>query len=267
MEKLQAAIREARARRDGHRTGPRPVPHETGGAGEVGQDWAALPVMTPGPARLSRNRVVTLSDNPAAAPLDRLRSRIQQHMGREGRRRLAITSPEPGTGKTTVAANLAGSIARCGAGRAVLIEFDLANPCLARLFGQGGTGGVADLLAGRIGFDCHARRLGANVAVAMNFEPVADPARLFHATPPGPLLERIERTYRPDLVILDLPPVLSGGAAASLLPHVDCALIVARAEVTPIAAVDAAEREVAAATDMLGVVLNRSRTPEAADAA
>ena len=40
---------------------------------------------------------------------------------------------------------------------------------------------------------------------------------------------------------------------------VDCALLIARAEVTTVAQIDACEREIAEQTNVLGVVLNQYR--------
>jgi protein-tyrosine kinase len=63
-------------------------------------------------------------------------------------------------------------------------------------------------------------------------------------------------------MIFDLPPLLVGDDTRSVLKDVDCALLVARSDVTTVAQIDTCEREIAEHTNMLGVVLNQCRDPD-----
>ena len=60
-------------------------------------------------------------------------------------------------------------------------------------------------------------------------------------------------------MIFDLPSILIGDDARSFLQHVDCALILARADQTRYGDFDRCEREVGEYTNVLGVVLNGYR--------
>lgn len=72
-------------------------------------------------------------------------------------------------------------------------------------------------------------------------------------------LARVQSTYDPDIMIFDLPSILIGDDARAFLQHVDCALILARADETRYGDFDSCEREVGEYTNVLGVVLNGYR--------
>ena len=63
-------------------------------------------------------------------------------------------------------------------------------------------------------------------------------------------------------MIFDMPPLLVGDDALAFIGHVDCVLLVAAAETTTIKEIDTCERELAAHTNVLGVVLNKCRYPD-----
>jgi len=63
-------------------------------------------------------------------------------------------------------------------------------------------------------------------------------------------------------VLFDMPPLLAGDDALAFIGHVDCVLLVAAAETSTIEEVDTCERELAAHTNVLGVVLNKCRYPD-----
>ena len=69
----------------------------------------------------------------------------------------------------------------------------------------------------------------------------------------------IEEAYQPDLVIFDLPPILSSDDTLGFISNVDCALLVAMAEKTTAENIDLAESELAAHSNVAGIVLNRCR--------
>jgi hypothetical protein len=64
---------------------------------------------------------------------------------------------------------------------------------------------------------------------------------------------------RPDIVIYDMPAMLTGDEVLAFLPNVDCVALVAAAEDSTIAEIDACERELSQRTNYLGMILNRCR--------
>lgn len=257
MEKLRNALADARQRRSDT---PRPPP----GAAfpeEVETQWRRLKSVTPDPAWLSDHRIVTAEASDRSEPFDLMRTKVLLQMRKHGWRRLAITSPGPRCGKSVVAANLALGLGRQPGRRTILIEADLRRPSLAGLIGHWPDDGAEALLSGRVGFADQALRLGTGLAVSLGLAPVADPSALLLSDATGPLLDRIEARYRPDLMIFDLPPLLTGDGAAGFLKTVDCALLIAAAETTTVSQIDACESEIAEQTNVLGVVLNKCRHP------
>ena len=63
-------------------------------------------------------------------------------------RSLLITSPEPGDGKSTIAANLAIALANAGK-RVLLLDGDLRNPSLHHIFGVSNDYGFSNVLSNR----------------------------------------------------------------------------------------------------------------------
>jgi len=60
-------------------------------------------------------------------------------------------------------------------------------------------------------------------------------------------------------MIFDTPPLLVSDDTLGFLDQVDCVLLVAEAEATTIDEIDNCEQELAARSNVLGVVLNKCR--------
>jgi Mrp family chromosome partitioning ATPase len=61
---------------------------------------------------------------------------------------LGVTSPNPGEGKTLVASNLAVSLAMGSRKKTILVDLNVYNPCLHRIFGTARGPGLAEALRG-----------------------------------------------------------------------------------------------------------------------
>ncbi len=286
MEKIQSAIAKARATREGR------VPEEAGSEDAEGNPkaptppaagipdrveaapaaapqpagsdapWKALPMFKVDQALMRRNRIVAFEGGPEAATFDVMRTRLLQQMRANKWRRLAITSPSAGCGKTTTSLNLAFSLARQSDQRMLLAEVDLRRPALARMLGVKEHHSFAQVLEGKAALADNAVRYGTNLAIATNHDPYRTPAELLHGPTVGPALAAIEARFDPSVMIFDMPPLLVGDDALAFIGHVDCVLLVAAAETTTIDEVDACERDLAAHTNVLGVILNKCRYPD-----
>lgn len=265
MEKLQAALETARRKRAqqfGESAEPAPVPVHRHAGSHVAGLWDGLAPVEIDGQLIQHNRVLTMDASAAATPFDILRTKILLQMRHNGWKRLAITSPLPSCGKTTTACNLALGFGRQAELHSILCDLDLRSPSVARTLGIPFQGGMGDMLLGDVNFAQHGRRYGANLALAMSGTPVVDPTRVLLAPQTRVTLEQIEENYEPDLMIFDLPSILVGDDTRAFLQHVDCALIIARADQTKYAQFDACEREVGEYTNVLGVVLNGYRYGE-----
>lgn len=276
MEKLQQALQKARADRaeadhgkSGAATGATAPLDMQGPGAAVAQAepasatsadrWGALTPATPDPAHLTRHRVVTQSYNTTAIPFDILRTKVVLQMRKHGWRRLAITSATPTCGKSTITCNLAMGLSRQSDLQAIVMELDLRAPSLAKMLGLTPPRDVSKLLLGETAFSEQALRLGDRVALSLAKGPSSDPTRFLLSQNIDDVIAGIEAAYEPDLMIFDMPPVLVSDDTRAFLGKVDCAMIVARAERTTIAQIDACEREIAEQTNVLGVVLNQTR--------
>ncbi|MBF6619484.1 MAG: hypothetical protein ITG02_04570 [Patulibacter sp.] len=147
---------------------------------------------------------------------------------RDGCRRMLVTSPSSGDGKTTTVLNLA--FALVGAGqRVIVVDFDLRRPELGRQLGLDGLDGMATSLAA-----------GAPLTSIMRSAPRLAPLRLVQvATGAGDvallpqLVQRMEAVLREagelaDYVLIDTAPLGEVGDALPLVEYVDDVLLVGR---------------------------------------
>lgn len=263
MEKLQAALDKARRSR-----GESIVPPETEPVAPKAQEkttsslfarWQALTPFEVQDKHLIQHRVVTRSARRAATPFDILRTKALLHMRQNGWKRLAITSPMPRSGKTTMACNLALGLGRQSDLRSILFDLDLRDPSVHSFFKARPPYEISEMLAGAAPFDEQALRYGDNVAVSMAQRAEPDPTRYLLAEETVKKLDEVQALYEPDVMIFDLPSVLVNDDSRAFLTNADCALIVVRADVTHYGQLESCQREVAEHTNVLGVVLNGYR--------
>jgi Mrp family chromosome partitioning ATPase len=270
MERLQAALEKARAQREGREPASRPVvkspavpapgaaPKPAPSAGA----WEDIPIGTWDRAHLARQRVVAFGGGVEANAVDMLRTRVAHLMRQNGWKRVAVTSPDKSAGKSTTCCNLLASFSRQADRRTILCDLDLRRPALASILGHKGEEGFAAVLDGRIPFEKQAVRFNETSAVAMNYRPERNPSELILSDRTATVLAQIEKTFQPDLMIFDMPPMLVTDDTLAFLKNVDCAIIVAGAETTTIDQIDICEKEIASQTNVLGVVLNKCRHME-----
>ena len=268
MEKIQAAIERARAERAALSGSEGPAPQvPTGTVPGLVSDpmidraaaWAALPAFAADPVGMNTHRIVAFAGGSDAVTFDVMRTKVLQQMRANNWRRLAITSPTPACGKSTIALNLGFSLARQPEIRTILVELDLRRPTLASMLGITGRPSFAQVLEGRTAFAdvalCHA----GNLALASNQGSVRNPAELLHGTSVPAALAAIEARYQPDILLFDMPPMLASDDTMAFVGQVDAVLLVAAAEATTIKEIDTCERELATQTNVMGVVLNKCR--------
>lgn len=258
MERIQSALAKARAARDRKMQGANPGAK---GQPESGP-WQDLGELSLDPRVLERNRIVAHNPSQSAASFDLMRTNLIRTLRSNGWSRVAITSPTQGCGKSTVALNLAFSLARMSDTRVLLIELDLRHPSMLSILGlEQGQDFAGMLASGKIDYS-HIRRVGPNLALALNSRPVPSPAELLSAARTADMIDEIETKLRPDCILFDMSPMLANDDAIAFLDQVDCALMVAAADETTITEVDRCGKDLAKRTQVLGVVLNKCRFME-----
>ncbi|PRY19850.1 Mrp family chromosome partitioning ATPase [Aliiruegeria haliotis] len=261
MEKLQAALAKAREKREslGVDTTRGVKSHRASTDHEIADRWSSIRRIDVSERKKERGRLVSLNSNKDAAAFDVLRTKVLKITAANGWRRIAVTSPAPGSGKTTTSINLAVSLSRQPDLRIMLMDLDMRRPALAKALGQREQHSVEDFLNGRADFPDIARRLSSNLILAMNHKPYREASDLFLREQTAQALDRVEADYQPDYMVFDMPPMLVNDDTAAFLGNVDCVLMIAEAGVTTIDQIDACERELASQTNVLGVVLNKCR--------
>lgn len=220
--------------------------------------WETLNAVTLDRENLLRNGLFPdTADHAITAQFDILRTRLVHAMQERGWKRIAVTSPTHGCGKSMVAANLALSLARLSWAKTVLVDLELRHPDLARLFGLA-PGSLPDVLSGDQPLESHLRRVGGNFALALNSDPVPRAAETLLDPRTTATLKAVVDHLDPTVVVLDLPHALGSDDVISILPHVDAVLLVADATKTTAEDVRACERLFEGRTQLMGVVLNRA---------
>ena len=274
MERLQAAIDKARQKRASEKGAAGP----SGGVGEavreivaanppegLAEAWAGLSVFSPKPAHLDEMRIVAHQMGPLSGPFEIMRTKLLLQMRANNWRRIAITSPTSGCGKTTISLNLAFCLARQTDLRVMLIDLDLRRPSVAPTLGVTRDLQLSRALAGTEPAQAHMMRIGANFAFAVNRTPTHNPAELLQGVHAAEVLDRIEAEYAPDIMLFDTAPMLVADDTIGFLDQVDCALLVAAAERSTLEEVGKCEADLTARTNVLGVVLNKCRYRDKAE--
>ena len=128
--------------------------------------WRELPPVLLDRRACQRNHLVALTGGTGAAEVDAIRTRLLQQLKARGARSVAITSPGPACGKSTVAMNLAFSLGRQSDQRTILADVDFRRPNLAKVLGIKERHSFATVLSGASPFADQALRHGDNLALA-----------------------------------------------------------------------------------------------------
>ena len=142
-----------------------------------------------------------------------------------------VTSPRPGEGKSSVAANLAAASAMAGR-RVALVDGDLRKPQIHRLFRLSNDVGLATLLLGTAKLGDAVQRLDGtrDLAVLAAGPPPPDPAEVLADQRLGSALDALAEAS--DLVIVDAPPLLAVTDPTIIVQHCDVVLMVATADLS-----------------------------------
>ena len=188
----------------------------------------------------SRLLAVANPMDPSIESLRTLRSSLRAILAspenRNGHRKITITGPTRGVGKSFVASNFAYLLSERGAS-VLLIDADMRQGALARLLPSDGVKfrsriGLADVLQGLVSADEAIVELGVNglSLLSAGFLGEACPSELLGRADFGELISDLSKRY--DYIVIDSPPVLPVSDALLIAEHSDMVLLVSRAELT-----------------------------------
>lgn len=180
------------------------------------------------PACLEKNRIVAFNKGDTTSLLfDILRTQVLKRMDENGWRTLAITSPIPGCGKTMVSINLAMSIAHHTNKTAMLVDFDLRRPSVEKYLGIPSGKSLNDLIEGTATLPEVLVNPGMpRLVVLPTSRPFKKPSETLSSTQVQNLINDLRDRYQERIVLFDLPPILSADDVISILPKIDCVLMV-----------------------------------------
>ena len=261
MDYIRKAVERARGSRDSVRArenvGPAP---QAPGHRQVARQMR--PAVQLDRAHLESKRIIAfdLSD-PRSGAFDMLRTQVLQAMDAKGWRMLAVTSPTAGCGKTLVATNLALSIARLPERGVVLIDLDLRRPQVAASLGLRSEVGLLTTLQGKtalgeaiIGAGIDRYRL--DVLIAERSVPNA--SEVMASRSMNALLQAIRRDFPTHIVIVDTAPMLATDDFLTVLPQIDCVLLVGTVGTSTVSDIEHCKRHLQSA-NVVRVVLNKVR--------
>lgn len=222
--------------------------------------WESLSPVTLSPAILARNGLfLKVSDHPAAVAFDILRTRLLHGLAEKGWKRIAVTSPTHGCGKTFVATNLALSLSRRPSSRTALIDLDLRRPELASILGIREEHPLAEFLSGEQPLESIFRRHRRTLALGLNSAPVDKASETLHDPDTVAALSAMLEQLDPEVVIYDLPPALVNDDLLALAPCLDAVLLITDGTKTSPEEIRACERMLEGRLPLMGVVLNRAQ--------
>jgi succinoglycan biosynthesis transport protein ExoP len=159
--------------------------------------------------------------------LRQVRTRLQMAASLDTTRTLMVTSPSPGDGKSTIAANLAAGLALNGR-KILLVDANFRRPDLHKIFGIGNEVGFSDALASGDRFNeaCHETQV-PNLSVMATGAKPANPTELLESQLLVDFIEQALKEF--DHVIFDSGPLLFVSDSVALAPRVDGVITVVRA--------------------------------------
>ncbi|MBD3328111.1 polysaccharide biosynthesis tyrosine autokinase, partial [Candidatus Peregrinibacteria bacterium] len=168
---------------------------------------------------------------------------------------ILVTSPGPGEGKTTMAANLAVVLAQNNQ-RVIVVDCDLRRPRLHHLFRVPNHTGLGDLFRTRLSLETVIKATSIdNLSVITSGSLPPNPAELLATQKMSQLLAALQK--HADVVLLDSPPFMVSDAAvlASKVDHV--LFLVQPGKTHADAAMAMLEQLRRAEANVIGVALNR----------
>lgn len=197
-------------------------------------------------------------NNDTSESMRRIRTNLQYLNFDQSIRSFAVTSPETGDGKSTVASNLATVFAKAGQ-NVLLVDCDLRRPSIGRVFHLKDAKGLSNILIGAADADSVVLASGvAGLSIIASGPIPPNPADLLNSERMDDLLAKVEGRY--DIVILDCPPVLALSDTVILASKADAVLMVSSFGKSKKADMLAARNELSrVGARILGFVINGAR--------
>ena len=172
---------------------------------------------------------------------------------------ICITSSKKDEGKTTVLSNLGVSFAKIDK-KVLLIDADLRNPSISKMFDTSNSQGLMDILLGKRNIqDCVKKTKQENLYILTGGTIPPNPAEVLSSKKMSEFIESIKDEY--DYIFIDSPPVGVVSDASIISAYSDGVIFVVGAnEVDSNLAKIAKERLDSVKANIVGVILNKFKT-------
>jgi protein-tyrosine kinase len=266
MEKIAIAVE--RAARDGRAHVGSPLSAQSAGAASVATGagpprriaYSRTPSVTIPSHVLERHRLASVKQDVEGDSFRLLRTQILLQMRQHGWQTLALTSPNKGAGKSTIALNLAMSFAMEVDYTALLVDADLRDPDIRKMLELESGPGLADYLAGRAPVEDLLIHLDiGNLVVLPGGDPVARTSELMRSPMMVELIRELRARYRDRLIVFDVPPVLAGADTLAFAEHMDATVLIVEECRTRKEDFERACDLLRGSSNLIGIVLNKSR--------
>lgn len=170
-------------------------------------------------------------------------------------RSMTVVSSGPGEGKSTSAANLAVVFAQAGR-KVLLVDADMRKATVHKTFGLSNEMGLSNLVSGQQAASSVIQATDVNNLSIITSGPTPpNPAELLNSRRMNVLMEELYQTF--DLIVFDLPPVMTVADGLIMASKTDCTVLVVREGVTRKDSVlEAKNRLLQAKARILGVIYN-----------
>lgn len=170
-------------------------------------------------------------------------------------RSMTVVSSGPGEGKSTSAANLAVVFAQAGR-KVLLVDADMRKATVHKTFGLSNEMGLSNLVSGQQAASSVIQATDVNNLSIITSGPTPpNPAELLNSRRMNVLMEELYQTF--DLIIFDLPPVMTVADGLIMASKTDGTVLVIREGVTRKDSVlEAKSRLLQAKARILGVIYN-----------
>ncbi len=205
---------------------------------------------------LGRRKYLVDPQSASSEPFRTLRLAIDLRPDARTGKAIVFTSPGPGDGKSTVAANYA--LVAAAQSRVLLIDADLRGPRLHDFFQVPRSPGIVELLrdGGELDDVRHSFPAFGDLELLTAGSSIQRTGGLIASQPMVRLLEEARRNY--DLVVIDSQPILAGADAPALASHHGTdVVVVLRASARRRPLMKALRELHLIEANVLGLVLNR----------
>ncbi|MBW2109560.1 MAG: CpsD/CapB family tyrosine-protein kinase [Deltaproteobacteria bacterium] len=176
-------------------------------------------------------------------------------------RSIMVTSPQPMDGKTTVAANLAASIARGINEHVLLVDCDLRRPAMATMFGINADQGIREYLEHGDTIEPYLMKTPIpKLTLLPSGKPPVNPSELLSSDKMKTLVRELKMRYEDRFVVFDATPAQFGAETTFLASMVDAVLLVVRYGKTPRDLIAEAIENIGP-EKILGIVFNATQRP------